>query len=261
MRRQFPILASRVRGGKPLVYLDSAATTQKPESVLAAMDRYYRESNANIHRGVHYLSEKATLEFETARKRVARFFGATDPRGVVFTRGTTESINLVAGSLRNAGKLGRGDCVVLSQMEHHSNIVPWQLLCEATGAQLKVVPITQAGELDLDAYRAFLAAGNVRIVAVTHVSNALGTVNPVQEIVALARKNGALTLVDGAQAVLHMPVDFAPLDCDFYAFSGHKIYGPTGVGVLLARPSVLEKLPPWQGGGDMIHTVTFEKST
>jgi cysteine desulfurase/selenocysteine lyase len=258
IRRDFPILATRVLG-RPLVYLDNAATTQKPQAVLDRIARYYREENANVHRGVHALSERATEAYEGARRTVQRFVNAAAPEEIVFVRGTTEAINLVAQTYGRA-RVGAGDEIVLSDMEHHSNIVPWQMLCEATGARLRVIPITDAGELRIDEYERLLGP-RTRLVAVTHVSNALGTINPVAEIVRLAHARGVPVLLDGAQAVAHMPVDVRALDCDFYAFSGHKLLGPTGIGVLYGRRSLLETLPPYQGGGDMIRTVTFEKTT
>nr|PZN05471.1 MAG: cysteine desulfurase CsdA [Pseudomonadota bacterium] len=254
----FPILERPVRG-KRLVYLDNGATTQKPEAVIEAERRFYRESNANIHRGVHWLSQHATDLYEQGRETVRRFLNAARAEEIVFTRGTTEAINLVAQSWGRAN-LKAGDEIVLTAMEHHSNIVPWQLLCAETGAELRVVPINDRGELDLDAYVALLNE-RTRLVAVAHVSNALGTVNPVQDIAARAKAVGALVLVDGAQAVAHMPVDVQAIGCDFYAFSAHKLYGPTGIGALYARWDVLRGMPPWQGGGDMIRTVSFEGST
>jgi cysteine desulfurase/selenocysteine lyase len=258
IRRDFPILATSVLG-RPLVYLDNAATTQKPRAVLDRMTRYYEEENANVHRGVHVLSERATEAYARARRAVRRFINAAAPEEIVFVRGTTEAINLVAQTYGRA-RIGAGDEVVLSEMEHHSNIVPWQMLCEETGARLRVIPITDAGELRLDEYERLLN-GRTRLVAVTHVSNALGTINPVGEIVRLAHDRGVPVLIDGAQAVAHMPVDVRALGCDFYAFSGHKVLGPTGIGVLYGRAALLEEMPPYQGGGDMISSVTFERTT
>ena len=258
IRREFPILSQKVHG-KPLVYLDNAATTQKPRDVLHTMMRYYAEENSNVHRGVHHLSETATKSYEAARDAVQRFVNAPSREGVVFTRGTTEAINLVAASFARP-RLKPGDEILVTGMEHHSNIVPWQLACEATGAKLKVVPITDAGELDLAAF-AKLLTPKVKLLALTHVSNALGTVNPVRELIAQAHAKGIPVLVDGAQAVPHTKVDVQALGADFYAFSGHKLYGPTGIGVLVAKPEHLEAMPPWQGGGDMIRSVTFEGST
>ena len=245
--------------GKRLVYLDNGATTQKPEAVIEAERRFYRESNANIHRGVHWLSQHATDLYEQARERVQRLLNAARSDEIVFTRGTTESINLVAYSWGRAN-LKAGDEIVLTGMEHHSNIVPWQLICEQTGALLKVVPLTDRGELQLDVYQSLLGP-RTRLVSVVHVSNALGTVNPVARMIERAHAVGARVLVDGAQAVAHQPVDVQALGCDFYAFSGHKLYGPTGVGALYARRELLAAMPPWQGGGDMIRTVSFEGST
>ncbi|MEA3202587.1 MAG: cysteine desulfurase / selenocysteine lyase [Thermoplasmata archaeon] len=257
LRADFPILRQKVHG-KRLVYLDNAATSQKPQTVIDRVTRYYEQENANIHRGVHWLSEQATKEYEGARAKVARFINA-QPQECVFVRGTTEAINLVANTFVRA-RLGKGDEVVVTQMEHHSNIVPWQLLCEQTGARLRVVPIDGKGELDLAAYAAALGP-RTKFVSVVHVSNALGTVNPVQRLVQEAHAKGIPVLLDGAQAVPHAPVDVRALGCDFYAFSGHKMYGPTGIGVLYGRREHLEAMPPWMGGGDMIRSVTFEKST
>ena len=260
VRRQFPILAQRVHG-KPLVYLDSAATSHKPQAVIDAISVFYATHNSNVHRGVHHLSEVATKHYEGARDKVQRFLNAAHREEVVFTRGTTEAINLAAHSVVRP-RLKAGDEIVVSAMEHHSNIVPWQMACEATGAKLKVIPITDAGELRLDELPKLLSA-RTKLVAVGHVSNALGTINPVAEIVRTVRKlaPNALVLVDGAQAVPHMPVDVQALGCDLYAFSGHKMYGPTGIGVLWGRKAVLEAGQPWMGGGDMIRSVTFEKTT
>lgn len=258
LREDFPILKRKV-WGKPLVYLDNAATTQKPRAVIEAVRRYYTTSNANVHRGVHDLSERATREYEEARARAARFLNAGDDREIVFVRGTTEAINLVAQSFARP-LLRRGDEVLITVMEHHSNIVPWQMVCANTGATLKVVPVNDAGELDLAAYREHLSP-STRLVAVTHVSNALGTVNPVREMIGMAREKNIPVLVDGAQAAPHMKVDVRDLGCDFYAFSGHKVYGPTGIGVLYGKREHLEAMPPYQGGGDMILRVTFEKTT
>jgi cysteine desulfurase / selenocysteine lyase len=257
VRHDFPILRERVHD-KPLVYLDNAATTQKPQTVIDRLTTFYAHENANVHRGVHLLSERATDAYEDARRTVCRFLNAADPREVVFVRGTTEAINLVAQSYGRS-HVGPGDEIVITTMEHHSNIVPWQMLCEQTGARLRVVAITDAGELRLDAYEAALSE-RTKIVAVVHVSNALGTINPVPEIVRFAHGRGIPVLVDGAQAVAHMPVDVRRLDCDFYTFSGHKIFGPTGIGVLYAKAPLLEAMPPYQGGGDMISSVTFERT-
>jgi cysteine desulfurase / selenocysteine lyase len=257
VRHDFPILRERVHD-KPLVYLDNAATTQKPQTVIDRLTTFYAHENANVHRGVHLLSERATDAYEDARRTVCRFLNAADPREIVFVRGTTEAINLVAQSYGRS-HVAPGDEIVITTMEHHSNIVPWQMLCEQTGARLRVVPITDAGELRLDAYEAALSE-RTKIVAVVHVSNALGTINPVAEIVRLAHGRGIPVLVDGAQAVAHMLVDVRRLDCDFYTFSGHKIFGPTGIGVLYAKAPLLEAMPPYQGGGDMISSVTFERT-
>src|SRR5712691_4895840 len=258
LRADFPILRQRVRG-KPLVYLDNAATSQKPHVVIDAVTRFYSSENANIHRGVHFLSERATLAYDAVREKVARFLNARSAREVVFTRGTTESINLVAQSFGRT-LLRPGDEVLITGMEHHSNIVPWQLLCEQTGARLRAVPITGTGELDLAAFDRLLGE-RTRLVALVHVSNALGTINPVRELVVRAHARGVPVLVDGAQSAPHLGVDVQSLDCDFFACSGHKMFGPTGVGVLYGRESLLERMPPWQGGGDMIASVTLERST
>ena len=256
-RQDFPILGRTVRG-KPLVYLDNGATAQKPRQVIEVLDDYYRSYNSNIHRGVHTLSEQATDAYETARRKIQHFINAASLKEIIFVRGTTEGINLVAQSYGRS-KLGPGDEIIISTMEHHSNIVPWQLLCEQTGAVLKVIPINDAGELDMDEYRKLLGE-RTRIVAVVHISNALGTVNPVAGITALAHDAGAVVVVDGAQAAPHMRLDMAALDCDFYAFSGHKLFGPTGIGVLYGKEALLEDMPPYHGGGDMIKMVTFEKT-
>ena len=256
-RLDFPILRQQVHG-KPLVYLDNAATTQKPRAVLEAMDRYYAEQNANIHRGVHLLSERATKAYEHARLAVARFIGAPDPREVIFVRGTTEAVNLVAQTFGRR-RVSEGDEVLVTVLEHHSNIVPWQMLCDEKRARLRVVPIDARGDLDLDALEALLGP-RTRLLAVTQVSNALGTVNPLDEIVRRAKAKGVPVLVDGAQGISHLGVDVAASGADFYAFSGHKMYGPTGVGVLWGRRELLEEMPPWQGGGDMILSVSFEKT-
>jgi cysteine desulfurase / selenocysteine lyase len=258
LRKDFPILSRRVRG-KPLIYLDNAATSQKPRAVIEAVSRFYGSENANIHRGVHYLSELATVAYEATRERVARFLNAPSPRDIVFTRGTTEAINLVAQSWGRS-TLRPGDEILITGMEHHSNIVPWQLVAGQTGARVRAVPITDAGELDLEAFDRLLT-DRTRVLAMVHVSNALGTVNPVHELLAKARARGVVTLVDGAQSAPHLPVDVQAIGCDFYAFSGHKLFGPTGVGVLYGRAALLERMPPWQGGGDMIESVTLEQTT
>lgn len=258
LRRDFPILTREVHG-KPLVYLDSAATSQKPMAVLQAVDDYYRRHNANVHRGVHRLAEEATDLYERARVELARFIGAGDAREVVFTRGTTEAINLVAGSW-GAANLGAGDTVVLTEMEHHANIVPWQLLAARTGATVRFIPITDEGTLDLDTLDGILDT-SVKLLAFTHTSNVLGTVNPADRLIAAARSVGALVLVDAAQAVPHQAVDVRALGADFVAFSGHKMCGPTGIGCLWARYELLAEMPPWQGGGEMIRRVAVEGST
>ncbi|MFH0344778.1 MAG: SufS family cysteine desulfurase [Chromatiales bacterium] len=256
-RQDFPILERRVRG-QPLVYLDNAATTQKPHAVIEAMTRYYRECNSNIHRGVHTLSQEATERFEEARVKVQRFIHAAHSHEIIFVRGTTEAINLVAQS-HGRPQLKRNDEILITAMEHHSNIVPWQLLCEQTGAVLRAVPMNDAGELLLDEYLRLLGS-RTRMLALTHVSNALGTINPIREIIGHAHAHGVPVLVDGAQAVAHMPVDVQALDCDFYAFSSHKLFGPTGIGVLYGKTALLEAMPPYQGGGDMIKSVTLAKT-
>jgi cysteine desulfurase/selenocysteine lyase len=258
IREDFPILRTRVHG-KPLVYLDNAATTQKPQSVVDAVVRSYAQDNANVHRGVHLLSERATEAFENARIKVQRFLNAADPREIIFVRGATEAINLVAQTYGRT-HVGPGDEIVISEMEHHSNIVPWQMLCEQMGARLRVVPITDAGELRLEALDSLLTE-RTRLMAIVHVSNALGTVNPVRAMIQKAHRLGIPVLVDGAQAVSHLKVDVQDLDCDFYVLSGHKLLGPTGIGVLYGRLSLLEAMPPYQGGGDMIRSVSFEKTT
>ena len=258
LREEFPILAMQAHGRR-LAYLDNAATTQKPREVLDAISTYYTSQNANVHRGVHLLSERATLAFEQAREHVAAFFGAARSHEIVFTRNATESVNLVASSWGGAN-LKPGDEVLISAMEHHSNIVPWQLACERTGAALKVIPIDDRGVLDMEAF-ARLLSPKTKMVAVTHLSNALGTINPVAEIARAAHQAGAVVLVDGAQAAYHLPVDVQALGVDFYVATGHKLYGPTGMGVLYGREARLDAMPPYQGGGDMIASVTFEKST
>lgn len=259
LRKDFPILTQSVHG-KPLVYLDNAATSQKPTFVLDNLEHYYRAENSNVHRGVHRLSEIATEAFEASRKKVQRFLGAASEKEIIFTRGTTEGINLVASSYGRKF-LTAGDEVVISAMEHHSNIVPWQMLCEATGAVLRVIPINDDGELLIEKYRELLMSGRVKLVSFVHVSNSLGTVNPAKEIIDLAHRAGAVVLVDGAQAIQHFKVDVQTLDADFYVFSAHKLYGPTGVGILYGKAALLNAMPPYQGGGDMIRTVSFEKTT
>lgn len=257
-RSDFPILAREIYG-RPLVYLDNAATTQKPRAVVEAMERMYYEVNANVHRGVHFLSQQATDLHEAARERVRSFINARSTAEVIFTRGTTESLNLVASSFGEAF-LREGDEVILSTMEHHSNIVPWQFLQERKGIVLKVIPMDDAGQLDLDAYRA-LFTERTRLVSCCHVSNVLGTIHPIQEMVRIAHDAGAYFLVDGAQSVPHFSVDVQALDCDFLVFSGHKIYGPTGIGVLYGKEQLLDQMPPYQGGGEMIARVSFERTT
>jgi cysteine desulfurase/selenocysteine lyase len=258
IRQDFPILQQTIHG-KPLVYLDNAATTQKPRVVVDTLDRYYSAENSNVHRGVHYLSERATNTYEAARAKVRAFLNAADTREVVFVRGTTEAINLVAQSYGRTF-LERDDEIVITAMEHHSNIVPWQILCEQVGARLRVVPIDDDGEMIFDEYERLLNE-RTRLVSVVHVSNALGTINPVRQIVELAHRRGVPVLLDGAQATPHLAVDVQALDCDFYAFSGHKLFGPTGIGVLYGKAALLEAMPPYQSGGDMIASVTFEKTT
>jgi cysteine desulfurase/selenocysteine lyase len=258
IKRDFPILAERIHG-KRLVYLDNAATSQKPRAVIDAIVHYYDHLNANIHRGVHTLSVRATEAHDEARETVRRFIQAADANEIIFVRGATEAINLVAQTYGRAN-VGEGDEVLITAMEHHSNIVPWQMLCEEKRAHLRVAPIDDAGDLELDAFEKLLSP-RTRIVAVTHVSNALGTVNPLRKIIQLAHAHDVPVLVDGAQAVPHLPVDVQALGCDFYAFSGHKVYGPTGIGVLYGKEEILAEMPPYQGGGDMISSVTFEKTT
>jgi cysteine desulfurase/selenocysteine lyase len=258
VRREFPILGETVHG-KPLVYLDSAASAQKPRAVIDREREVYERAYANVHRGVHRLSQLATDAYERARETARRFVNAASTREVVFVRGTTEAVNLVAQSYGRR-ELGAGDEVLITGLEHHSNIVPWQMLCEERGAFLRVAPIDDRGVVDMAAFERLLSP-RTRIVSVAHVSNALGTINPVRRMSALARSAGAVVMVDGAQAAPHVAIDVAEIGCDFYAFSGHKVYGPSGVGVLWGREALLEAMPPWQGGGDMIASVTFEKST
>jgi cysteine desulfurase/selenocysteine lyase len=258
VRRDFPILASTVNG-RPLVYLDSAASAQRPLAVLRAVDAYETHSHANVHRGVHALSQAATAAFEGARERVRRFVNARSTREIIFVRGTTEAINLVAQAYARP-RFGPGDEILITALEHHANIVPWQMVCEQTGSTLKVAPINRRGELELEEFLRLLSP-RTRLVAVAHVSNALGTVLPLAQLVEAAHTHGAVVLVDGAQAVPHSRVDVRALGADFYCFSGHKLYGPTGIGVLYGREELLTAMPPWQGGGDMILTVSFEKTT
>jgi cysteine desulfurase/selenocysteine lyase len=257
VRKDFPILDQKVHG-KPLVYLDNAATTQKPLAVIEAIEQYYRQNNSNIHRGVHTLSERATADYEKVRELARKFLNAADTREIIFVRGTTEAINMVAQTYGRKN-VGSGDEVLITALEHHSNIVPWQLLCEEKGAKLRVAPINDRGELLLEEFEKLLTP-KTKIVAVAHLSNALGTVNPVREIVRMAHARNIPVLVDGAQAAARLPVDVRALDCDFYAISGHKLYAPTGIGVLYGKTKQLEAMPPWQGGGDMIASVTFEKT-
>jgi cysteine desulfurase/selenocysteine lyase len=258
IRRDFPILERTVRNGLPLSYLDNAASSQRPRAVIDAMSRYYEQSHANVHRGVHLLSQEATDLFEGAREKVRRFINARSLKEIIFVRGTTEAINLVAQSYGRP-QFGPGDEILVSWLEHHANIVPWQILCQQTGAVLKVAPITQSGEVDYDAF-ARLLSSRTKLVALAHVSNALGTVVPVRKFIAAAKARGVPVLLDGAQAVPHMKVDVQALDCDFYAFSSHKMCGPTGIGVLYGRETLLAAMPPWQGGGDMILAVSFDKT-
>jgi cysteine desulfurase/selenocysteine lyase len=258
IRQDFPILRQKIHG-KRLVYLDNAASTQKPQAVIDVLVEYYETYNSNVHRGVHFLSEKATEKYEEARRKVQRFINAREAPEVIFVRGATEAINLVAASFGRKN-IQAGDEILITTMEHHSNIVPWQILCEEKGARLRVAPISDAGELLLDEFEKLLTP-RTRLVAVTHVSNTLGTVNPVRQIIALAHARKIPVLLDGAQAVPHVTVDVQELDCEFYVFSGHKLYGPTGIGVLYGKADLLEAMPPYQGGGDMISSVTFEKTT
>lgn len=257
IRQDFPILARSVRD-KPLVYLDNAATSQKPTQVIETLAEYYRGYNSNIHRGVHSLSEEATVAYESARGKCQSFINSNSEKEIIFVKGTTEAINLVANTYGRANILA-GDEIIISWMEHHSNIVPWQLLCEQTGAVLKVIPINDAGELLMDEYKKLLGP-LTKLVAVGHISNALGTINPIKEIIDLAHAHDAVVLIDGAQAAPHTAIDVQALDCDFYAFSSHKLFGPTGVGVLYGKQTLLEAMPPYQGGGDMIKMVTFTKT-
>lgn len=260
VRQDFPILSTFV-GGRPLCYLDNAATSQKPKAVIESQERFWKTQNANVHRGVHHLSQIATREFDKARESVRVLLNARSLKEVLFTKGCTEGINLVAHGLTLNRHLGEGDTVLLSTMEHHSNIVPWQLAAERVGANVVPIPVSDAGEIDLDAYAVLLKEHRVKVVGVVHISNSLGTVNPVREMVRMAHEAGALVLVDGAQAGPHTLIDVQEIDADFYTLSCHKIYAPTGVGVLYGKQALLESLPPYQGGGDMIRTVSFEKTT
>jgi cysteine desulfurase/selenocysteine lyase len=259
VRRDFPILDQLTRNGRQLVYLDNAATTQKPQSVIDAVARYYECDNANVHRAVHMLSERATEAYEASRRKIARYINAADEREIVFVRGTTEGVNLVAQSWGRKN-VGAGDEVIISAIEHHSNIVPWQMLCDEKGAKLRVIPVDDDGDLILDEYERMLNE-RTRIVAVGHISNALGTINPIERIIALAHQNGVPVLIDGAQGLPHTRIDVLALDVDFYAFSGHKVFAPMGIGVLYGKEKLLDAMPPWQGGGDMILSVTFEKTS
>jgi len=258
IRKEFPILNQEVHGN-PLIYMDNAATTQKPEAVLSAIDKYYRETNSNIHRGVHHLSEKATAAYEDVRTDIKDFINAGSTAEIIFTRGTTESVNLVASSYGRS-HLGEGDEILISTMEHHSNIIPWQLLCEEKNATLKIIPINDRGEIIMEDFKK-LVSEKTRLIAVVHVSNSLGTINPVEEMIEFAHSRDIPVLLDGAQACPHMAIDVQKLDCDFFAFSGHKMFGPTGIGVLYGKEKHLEQMPPYQGGGEMIDVVTFEKTT
>jgi len=258
IRQDFPVLKQTIHG-KPLVYLDNAATAQKPRAVIDAIVKFYEVDCANIHRGVHELSQRSTAAYEETRSKVRRFLNARSNHEIIFVRGTTEGINLVTQTWGRAN-VKSGDEIIIAGLEHHSNIVPWQILCEQTGARLRIIPIDDRGDLLLDEYERLLGP-RTRMVAIGHVSNALGTVNPVRRIVRMAHDAGALALIDGAQAVPHMQVDVTALDADFYAFSGHKLFGPTGIGVLYGKAELLDAMPPYQGGGDMIRTVTFEKTT
>ncbi|MEZ7957917.1 MAG: cysteine desulfurase [Rubritalea sp.] len=259
IRSQFPVLSQKVNGNA-LVYLDNAATTHNPQAVIDASAKYYSEINSNIHRGVHFLSREATEAHEAARVSIAKHFNAAHSHEIIFTSGTTDAINLVASTLTFSGKINAGDRILISAMEHHSNIVPWQMLCHRTGAELDILPITDAGEWELAELDTLLTE-RTKIVAVNHISNALGTINPIDIIISKAKQVGALTLIDGAQSAAYMEVDVQALGCDFYVFSGHKCYGPTGIGVLWGNEKILNQLPPYRGGGEMIKQVTFEKTT
>ena len=257
-RADFPILKQQVHG-KPLVYLDNAATSQKPQVVLDTLDHYYTTENANVHRGVHFLSQQATQDYEAARGKIRELLNASDDREIIFVRGTTEGINLVAQSYGRQN-VGEGDEIIISAMEHHSNIVPWQILCQERGAHLRVIPMNDDGELLMDEYERLLGP-RTKLVSVVHLSNSLGTINPIEQIIAMAHSRGVPVMVDGAQSTPHMPIDVRKMDCDFFAFSGHKLYGPTGIGALYGKADLLESMPPYQSGGDMIKSVTFEKTT
>lgn len=257
IREQFPILSREIHG-KPLVYFDNGATSQKPQSVIDCISHYYEQENANIHRGVHHLSQIATIAYEEARVKIQKYIGAVHEHEIIFTKGTTDSINLVASSFGEL--LTEGDEIIISAMEHHSNIVPWHMLCERKKCVLKIIPINSLGELEMDKFDALLS-NKTKLISITHISNALGSINPIKTIIDKGHAVGAKVLIDGAQSIQHMKVDMQELDCDFYAFSGHKLFGPTGVGVLYGKEEVLNAMPPYQGGGDMIETVTLEKTT
>ena len=259
IRQDFPILDQNING-KPLIYLDNAATSQTPKQVIDASVHYYTKINANIHRAAHKLAREATIAHEAARKTIASHLNAAHTHEIIFTSGTTDSINLVSNTLALSGKISNGDTIIISGLEHHSNIVPWQMLCQRTGATLQIIPVLDDGTLDMDAYQDLLK-NRVKIVAISHVSNSLGTINPVETIISLAKQHGALVLVDGAQSAPHLKIDLQALGCDFYTFSGHKTYGPTGIGILYGRENILNELPPWRGGGEMIKEVTFEHTT
>lgn len=258
IRKDFPILHRKIRG-KELVYFDNAATSQKPKQVTDAITNYYETYNANVHRGVHFLSDEATNKYEESRESVRKFINASSISEIIFVRGTTEAINLVATSYGNS-KIGKGDEIIISTLEHHSNIVPWQMLCERTGAKLKIIPINDRGEILFDEFEKLITE-RTKLVSIIHISNALGTINPVKEIIEAAHKFNIPVLIDGAQSTQHCRIDVQELDCDFFAFSGHKIFGPTGIGVLYGKEKLLEEMPPYHGGGEMIETVTFEKTT
>ncbi len=257
IREDFPILHTSVYG-KSLVYLDNGATSQKPKQVIEALDHYYSAENSNVHRGVHYLSQLATDKYEAARKTIQTYINAKHSEEVIFTKGTTDGLNMLAFSIGQT--LKAGDEIIITEMEHHSNIVPWQMLCERSGCKLRVAPINEKGELKMDAFHSLLSA-RTKVVSVTHISNSLGTINPIEEITDAAHKMGALVIIDGAQSIQHMKIDVQMLNCDFYVFSGHKVFGPTGTGIVYGKKEIMEKLPPYQGGGDMIEKVTFEKTT
>lgn len=258
IRQDFPILHQEVNG-RPLIYLDNAATTQKPQSVIDALTHYYQQDNANIHRGIHTLAERATAAFEETRQAIHRFINSAEPEEIVFTKGTTDGINLVAATFGRMN-VQQDDEIIISAMEHHSNIVPWQMLCEEKGAHLKIIPVNEKGELIIEEYKKLLSA-KTKLVSIVYVSNTLGTINPVEEIIDLAHEHGACVLLDGAQSTAYLDIDVQSLNCDFYVFSGHKIFGPTGVGALYGKRRHLEKMPPYQGGGEMIRSVSFEKTT